>query len=59
MDDIELVLNDLDDYCQLCGWWHYRYADIGHEPMVSLEVYDEIRRSRREIADAEGRHANT
>lgn len=49
----DLVLNDLDDYCCLCGWWHTTIRRYDHEPMVSLEVYDEIRRSRREIAEAE------
>lgn len=53
----DLVLNDLDDYCCLCGWWHNRYADVGHEPVVTLQVYDEIQRYQREIAEKEGRHA--
>jgi hypothetical protein len=46
--DERLVLNTVDSYCCICQWWHPQWYDVGHEPMVTLAVFDEIERNMRE-----------
>ena len=42
MEQEELMLNTVDDYCCLCGWWHTPLQESDHKPLVTLAVFNEL-----------------